>query len=112
MSNESVEVQIARMDERLVMIIGDMKEARESRKEQYESTEALSGKITKLDSRVANVESSFAAAKPTIEEFIAVKHKVIGAGAAGKWLWVACGALIGMIAASREAVFHYFSKGS
>jgi len=94
------------------MISSDLKEAKESRKSQYESTEALRGQISKMDGRVANVEQSLAAAKPTIDEFISVKNKVIGAGAIGKWLWVACGVLIGVIASSREAVFHYFSKGT
>lgn len=100
------------MAERWSTISSDLKEAKQSRKDQYDSTEALRGQISKMDSRVANVEQSLAAAKPTIDEFISVKNKVIGAGVAGKWLWAICGALIGVIAASREAVFHYFSKGT
>lgn len=30
--------------------------------------------------------------EPTIEEFIAIKHKVSGAGIFGKWVWSLAGA--------------------
>jgi tetrahydromethanopterin S-methyltransferase subunit B len=113
MSNESLEVRLARAEERWLTVMEDLKDSKEARKAHYQSIDAVSIQITKLDGRVANVESSLASAKPTIEEFITIKHKVAGAGAAGKWLWIGGGALLGLIASCREAIFHYFStKGS
>lgn len=112
MTVESVEARLARIDERWNIVVEELRDAKTSRKSQYDSTEALSALIAKIDSRVANVETALASAKPTIEEFITIKHKVVGAGIAGKWLWAAGGALLGLAATSREAIFHWLSKGS
>jgi predicted phage tail protein len=94
MGAESSEVQMARLDERLKSIMTALDEARVSRKHQYEQMEEYGKSLTSIDGRVKSVEASLAKSAPTIEEFITIKHKVVGAGLAGKWLWAAGGVLL------------------
>lgn len=109
MSNESIEVQLAILAERVSTVIEDNKESKITRKAQYDSIEAIRAAVGTVNNRVGNLETQMSAAKPTIEEFITIKHKVVGAGALGKWLWAAGAALLGFVAASRETIFHWFS---
>lgn len=112
MSSESVEVQLARMDERWKTVSEALVASAASRRHQYDCSEELKTKLTQIDTRLQNVETQVATAQPTIQEFITIKHKVVGAGAAGKWLWAALAAILGLIVGGREAIFHFFSKGS
>ena len=57
-----------------------------------------------MDNRLKNVEDNLAKNEPTIEEFITIKHKVVGAGIFGKWVWAGAGAIIGVLAADAENV--------
>lgn len=102
MSNESAETQMARIDERLKSMMIELQAAKDGRKDQYEKMEDIGRQITSMDGRMKNVETSLAKSAPTIEEFITIKHKVVGAGAAGKYLYAGAGILIGILAASRE----------
>ena len=110
MSNESVEVQLARLDERWSVIQQEMELARGGRKNQYDVIEALRLSMQTIDNRLVNVEKSIATSQPTIEEFITIKHKVVGAGALGKWLWVIGGFLLGAVAGSREIIMSWLEK--
>jgi hypothetical protein len=111
MTGNSVEVQLARVDERLFMVLEEMRASKDNRKAQYETMENLSRDVRAIAERVGSLERAVATAQPTIAEFVAIKQKVIGAGLAGKWLWVFGGLLLGLLANSREAVFHWL-KGS
>lgn len=104
MPTESLEVLIARMSEQMKHMQEDMNRDRDSRKHQYEKIEAVNQIVTKMDGRLASVESSLASAKPTIEEFITIKHKVVGAGMAGKWLWAVAGFGLGAAVWLREHI--------
>lgn len=110
MSNGSVEVQLAVAIQRLDQVIAEQSEAKEGRKEQYKSMEAMRASVDKMGGRLENVEKQVASAQPTIEEFITIKHKVVGAGAMGRWLWIAGGILLGWAANSREAVFAWLNR--
>lgn len=107
---EAVEVQMARLEERLRVIVDDLALARDSRKQQYEIQEKLGRSLVSIENRLENVETSLARATPTIDEFLIIKHKVVGAGLLGKWLWAAGGSLIGLVFASREAILGWLSK--
>ncbi len=107
---EPVEAQIARMDERLNTIMNELVQARDGRKHQYEKLEDMGRSLLKLNSRVESVENSLARASPTIDEFITIKHKVVGAGIAGKWLWMFIGATVGILASSRTYIMEWMSK--
>lgn len=107
---EAVEVQMARLEERLRVIVDDLALARDSRKQQYEIQEKLGRSLVSIENRLENVETSLARATPTIDEFLIIKHKVVGAGLLGKWLWAAGGMLIGLVGASREVILGWMSK--
>ncbi|ATW58127.1 hypothetical protein CNR35_00031 [Pseudomonas phage inbricus] len=104
MSTEPTEVQLARLEERLNQVLQGMAQDRESRKQQYEKTEELAQSITKLDGRMGQVEQSLTQQAPTIEEFITIKHKVVGAGIAGKWVWAIAGGLITFLWTAKKEI--------
>jgi len=106
-----MEVQLARMDERMQTMVEEMRLSRESRTKLHTSIDQMNVSVSKLDGRVAGVEASLASAQPTIQEFITIKHKVVGAGALGKWLWIAGGALLGAVAVSREHIINFLKGG-
>lgn len=106
---ESTEIQLARLDERMKMLLDRMEENHES----HVRTRAWMGQVDRtlhdIGSRVGNVETSLAKSAPTIEEFMAIKHKVIGAGIAGRWLWLGLGAILGLLISAREYIFRFFA---
>lgn len=108
MSNESVEVQLARIDERWQSVVHELELSRNTRKTHYDSIEAINLALQDMRSRVMSIEKQVATAQPTIEEFITIKHKVVGAGQIGKWLWISGAFLLGLVASSREAVLNFF----
>lgn len=110
MGGESLEVQIARFDERLQRLLQETELARDSRKQQYEKLETIGQSVSLLETRVKGVEDGLNKASPTIDEFITIKHKVVGAGLMGKWVWAFGGGLLSTLAFSREAIFSWFSK--
>ncbi len=101
---ESSDVRIARLEEQFRFIIDDVKEAKNSRKVQYETMESMSQTLAVLMGEVADVKNKLAGQAPTIEEFITIKHKVVGAGVVGKWLWVLGGLLLGAVGWFRETL--------
>ena len=98
------DLQLARLEERLNQVLQGMAQDRESRKQQYEKTEELAQSITKLDGRMGQVEQSLTQQAPTIEEFITIKHRVVGAGMMGKWVWAIAGGLLGMLFSARVQI--------
>lgn len=110
MSGESPEVQMARLDERFKTILARLDEAKEDQKSQEKWMDRTDAALSVINNRVENVESKLAKASPTIDEFLVIKAKVTGAGIFGKWVWAALGTIIGVLAASRTAVFEWLSK--
>lgn len=104
MANEPVEVQLARFDGRMEMILRELQDARTGRREQYERIESLTQSVMSIGTKVENVETKLAGQAPTIEEFITIKHKVVGAGQLGKWVWAIGGVLIGVIFSTRKTL--------
>ena len=107
MSNDSSGVLLAILEERLQTLI------RNHEKNQEKLEAALSDlklSMQKLESRLKSVEDSLAKSEPTIEEFITIKHKVVGAGIFGKWVWAGAGAIIGILAAARREIFAWFAS--
>lgn len=82
---------------------------RQDREKLEETLGELRDSINDIGNRLKNVEDSLAKNEPTIEEFITIKHKVVGAGIFGKWVWAGAGAIIGVLAAARREIFAWLS---
>lgn len=82
---------------------------RQDREKLEETLVELRDSINDIGNRLKNVEDSLAKNEPTIEEFITIKHKVVGAGIFGKWVWAGAGAIIGVLAATRREIFSWFA---
>lgn len=108
MSEETNAVQLARLDERMSLVLRELESSKDGRKAQYEAIEALRLTVGQIQTKVDTVEKQLANNQPTIQEFITIKQRVVGAGWAGKMLWAAGAALITMVASSREAIIHWF----
>ena len=104
MGTESPEVQMARLEERLKVILARLDEARSYQQAQQHQMGLITQTLQSMSNRVENVESSLATAKPTIEEFITIKHRVVGAGMLGKWVWAIAGGLLGMLFSARVQI--------
>lgn len=83
---------------------------RQDREKLEETLVELRDSINDIGNRLKNVEDSLAKNEPTIEEFITIKHKVVGAGIFGKWVWAGAGAIIGVLAAARREIFAWFAS--
>lgn len=110
MSGESQEVQMARIDERMKHILNQLERAEVGRKQQYEVNESIKASMVKIGDRLEGVEKSLAVQAPTIQEFITIKQKVVGAGLLGRWLWLGLGGLLTLIYNSREAIIGWLTK--
>lgn len=109
MGNEPDTVLLARLEERLRTIFENQTRETKAREKMEESIEGLKESIKDFDTRLQRVEDSLAKSEPTIEEFITIKHKVVGAGIFGKWVWAGAGAIIGILAAARREIFTWFA---
>lgn len=110
MGMESVEVRVARLEENMKFLVNESIEAKAARKAQYTTMEEMKESVHSMAGEVTTVKDKLATASPTIEEFITIKHKIVGAGKLGKWLWTIGAALIGYAYASREAIGHWLTK--
>lgn len=111
MSNESVDVKIARLEVTMSQMMKELESSERSRKAQYDTITQLNHLMMKMGGQLENLEKQVATAQPTIEEFITIKHKVVGAGWLGHWLWVAGGVLLGFVAANRRLISQWFQGG-
>lgn len=106
---EPTEIQLARLDERMRMILDRMDENHESNVVNRAWMAQVDRSLHDIGSRVTNVENTVSRNAPSLDELVAIKHKVMGAGVAGKWLWIALGATLSMIISSREHFLRFFS---
>lgn len=114
MNDQSLEVQLARLDERLQHISENQKSEQEFKRWIREQLTEITTNQGNLNNRMSTLEQSFAKNAPTIEEFITIKHKVVGAGVVGKWIWAILGGLIGTLFAMRAdliALITWFRGG-
>ena len=110
MGNDASDILLARLEERLQTLVKNH-EKDERNQERLENTlNELKLSVQKMEGRLKSVEDSFAKSEPTIEEFITIKHKVVGAGIFGKWVWAGAGAIIGVLAAARREIFAWFAS--
>jgi len=108
---ESPEVQIARLDERLNVLIDWLESDQQNKKDLHRWMGSVDISMERMSARLENVERSLASTAPTINEFVTLKNKVIGAGALGKWVWAGAAALLTWIYSIREHLFDLLSRG-
>ena len=108
---EPTEIQLARLDERMKMLLDRMEDNQESHAQTRDWMRKTDYTLQDITSRVGNVETSLSKAAPTIEEFMTIKHKVIGAGLVGKWMWLTLGTLLGLMISMREQLIKMFTVG-
>lgn len=108
MSNDSDSVMLARLEERLRTLFENQEKDNRGKERMEQTLSGLQIAIQDMTARLKNVEDSLAKNEPTIEEFITIKHKVVGAGMFGKWVWFGLGAVITMIAAIRKEILAWF----
>lgn len=101
---ESTEAQIARIDERLKLLMEGMDRDAESRLKQHDWAASVNSSLQTISSRLKTVEDSLTRCSPVIDEFITIKHKVVGAGILGKWAWAIGAGLIGFLYGARESI--------
>jgi predicted phage tail protein len=109
-NGSSPEVQLAVLGEQFKFIQQELAEAKSARKTQYEKMEEQSKTLAVMDARMQKVEASLQEQAPTIQEFITIKQRVVGAGFAGHWAWKAGGALICVLCYFRTEIFRWLSK--
>ena len=109
---ENMEVEIARLDERLksiertqVSILEELKAASESRRRSYESSERSEREIIHLTHRVAAVEKAIEAIRPTTDELEKTRDRVMFTGSLGKALWAIGKAVLAAAAGAAAAYY-------
>lgn len=102
--SESTEVTLARLEERLKTSIEQQMQILLAQKEQ-------SDRLLVMEQQMAAVQSSLTTQKPVIDEFITIKHKVVGAGQFGKWAWVVGASLVSFLIGSRDFLQRWLSGG-
>lgn len=106
----SLGAQVARLDERLnaierllAGIAEDQKAASDSRRRSYETQERTEREIIGITHRLAAVEKSVEAIRPTTAELERVRDRVIFAGSLGKAVWATGKVLISAAAGAAAA---------
>lgn len=107
---QSTGAQIARLDERLnaierllASIAEDQKAASDSRRRGYEAQERAEREIIGITHRLAAVEKSVEAIRPTTAELERVRDRVVFAGRLGATLWSIGKALLSAAAGAAAA---------
>lgn len=107
--SEPTDVLLARLEERFRTMFENQERERNDRAKLENSIRNLKNSVAEISNRLKNVEESLAKNEPTIEEFITIKHKVVGAGIFGKWVWAAAGAILSMLVVARKEIFTWFA---
>lgn len=104
---ESDKVALARLDERLEQqmrtLFGLVKEIQTMQSE-------LTTKMTKVDGRLDNVENALSRAQPTLNDYIEVKHKIVGAGKMGAMLWTGFIGVVGTAVYCKDYILAWLNR--
>jgi tetrahydromethanopterin S-methyltransferase subunit B len=106
---EHLAIQMARIEERVKIVMDELQEAAASRKEQYKAMEMMNLGMQALGQRVGTMEETISKNAPALAEYVATKNKIIGAGVLGRWIWFAAGGLLGLIT-SGKGIASWLSK--
>lgn len=110
MDDTTIAVQLGKLAGQVEMIMRELEYASKERKEQVSALQNVGRDVSDISAKVKTLEQNLIKFEPTIDEFIDIKKKVIGAGKLGKWLWGAVATVIGIIFAVRTEIFGWLSK--
>jgi len=110
MPDESNEVKLARLEERMSSLLVVMEVLNSSNQKQLAKLDEMNISILTLNNRVEKVENNLALASPTLQEFIATKNKVMGAGTLGKYVWMAIGVILSIVISFKETLHSLVNK--
>lgn len=88
------ERDLGRLEEGLRNIEKAIERSDVSRKQLYEKIDGVDTKVTQMEVTLKHVTKELNEMKPTVAEYMAVKHKVAGAGWLGRALWAAGGVVL------------------
>ena len=112
MGVEPLEVQLARLEEQMKTLFRIMEQEGNGRTNIAKQLQDISTSMATFGHRLGNVEASLANSAPTIEEFITIKHKMVGAGLMGKWVWAFAGGVITFLWSARKEIASWLSGGN
>lgn len=95
MTEQSLEVAVARMDERMNVLVTNDADARQSRKEMHHLIEQQNRVLDTMSNRLEKIENWMLNSDPTIQEYRAFKAQATGAGRLGRWVWALAMATLG-----------------
>lgn len=87
--------------------------ASESRRGMYQRQETHERELLKINHRLENVEKAVNEAAPTLEDYVAKKAQVEGAGKLGRALWVTGGFLLAIavwVVGQKENIWSWLSS--
>ena len=88
------ERDLGRLEEGLRNIEKAIERSDASRKQLYDKIDGVDTKVTQMEMSIQHVTKELNEMKPTVAEYMSVKHKVAGAGWLGKMLWAAGGIIL------------------
>lgn len=109
--SEPAEVRLARLEERLNAFLNAVEAERHNAAALRVWMSEMDRKMTQVGLRLDSVDTSLSAAQPTLNEFSAIKHKVEGAGVAGRWLWAGMALIVGWVSGAREFLVDLMTRG-
>ena len=98
------DIQLARLDERLKILIEQMSADKEEKSAILKWMQDTDTKLQKITNELENLKQTFSTAEPTISSFVKINNQVEGAGKLGKYLWLALGVLLGSIGYIKEFI--------
>ncbi len=101
---ETVEVQLARLDERIKHLV-------QLQTQQNVGLTQLTDNIDSVNKRMTAMEATIASAGPALTEYTAVKNQIIGAGRFGRWIWIGASFLLGLTISIKDWLLSWFSHG-
>lgn len=100
---DSIEVQLARLQTSMELMVEEMRRAAEARRGVYDKLEGIGKDMVTVNHRLDTVERSVESLKPTTAELERVRDRVRFAGSLGQALWSVGKALLSAAAGAAAA---------
>ena len=92
--SDANEVNLARQDERMKIIVEMLTQSRSDQKEMNSQLTQMLTTLSNIDNRVRILEESLETSQEMHREFTALKYEIAGAKRVIRWLWVSVSGLV------------------